>query len=267
MTQTSSPTRGRPTRLNTQTINRIAWAVQQGKSRQEIAAQVHVSPSTLQSWIRVGRQIRDHGGGATSGLGLLALRLVLEMENAERKRAAIAKTVPDAQLGANVPTRKRPVGRPALLNETLLEAVAPLCEAGQLWDAAKAAGVHKRSVLRWLARGREVHERGRATTEYERLCGILHARVHAARPGAAPVVLAQGEKDIPLPGPAPEPADVRPLAVGGVLPSGSAVDAVGKGSGPVEPVIVIGGARRGMLRRLLAAGFSLRPSRLVPYRS
>ncbi|MGW0757115.1 hypothetical protein ACWD1Y_11605 [Streptomyces sp. NPDC002814] len=205
MTNTSSPTRGRPTRLNTQTITRIAKAVQNGKTRPEVAAQLGVPLSTLQGWITMGRRLRDNGGGATGGLELLTLRLVLELENAERKRNAIAKILSDDELGETVPEGKAPIGRPALLTEAILEAVTPLCVEGRLREAAAAAEVDKRSVLRWLARGREVHANGGARTEYERLCGILHARVEAARPPvASPVILAApGAKDeqyVPLPG-------------------------------------------------------------------
>ncbi|MGA5411628.1 hypothetical protein ACPCSC_30775 [Streptomyces lavendulocolor] len=204
MMNTSLLTRGRPTLLNTQMITRIAKAVQQGKTRPEVAAQLGVSLSTLQGWITMGRRVRSNGGGSTSGLELLALRLVLELENAERKRDAVAKILSDDELGKTVPAGKAPIGRPALLTEVILEKVTPLCEEGRLREAAAAAGVDKRSVLRWLARGREVHASGGAKTEYERLCGILHARVEAARPPTtSPVVLAapgaQDEQYVPLP--------------------------------------------------------------------
>ncbi|MFD9248303.1 hypothetical protein [Streptomyces bottropensis] len=205
MTNTSSPTRGRPTRLSTQTIARISKAVQKGKTRPEVAALLGVPLSTLQGWITMGRRVRENGGGSTSGLELLTLRLVLELENAERKRNAIAKILSDDELGATVPEGKAPIGRPALLTEAILEAVTPLCVEGRLREAAAAGGVDKRSVLRWLARGREVHANGGAKTEYERLCGILHARVEAARPPlTSPVVpAAPGAKDeqhVPLSG-------------------------------------------------------------------
>ncbi|PRH76744.1 hypothetical protein C6N75_23970 [Streptomyces solincola] len=193
MTNTSLPTRGRPTRLTTQTITRIAKAVQKGKTRPEVAAQFDVPLSTLQGWITHGRRVRDNEGSATSGLDLLTLRLVLELENAERKRKAIDRIVSDEDLGKGVPAGKKPIGRPALLTEEILEAVTPLCEEGRLRDAAKAAGVDKRSVLRWLARGREVHANGTARTEYERLCGILHARVEAARPEVVVPVLSPAQ--------------------------------------------------------------------------
>lgn len=185
MTNTSLPTRGRPTRLNAQTITRIAKAVQNGKSRPEVAAQLRVPLSTLQGWITQGRRVRKNRGGATSGLELLTLRLVLELENAERKLKAMGRIVSTEALGRGVPVGKKPLGRPTLLTEAILEAVTPACVAGRFQEAAEAAGVDKRSVLRWLARGREVHANGTARTEYERLCGILHARVEAARPSVA----------------------------------------------------------------------------------
>lgn len=192
MTNTSLPTRGRPTHLNTQRITRIAKAVQRGSTRPEVAAQLGVPLSTLQGWITHGRRVRTSGDGAASGLDLLTLRLVLELENTERKRKAIDRIMSDEALGRDVPEGKKPLGRPALLTEAILAIVTPLCEEGRLVDAAEAAGVEKRSVSRWLARGREVHANGTARTEYERLCGILHARVEAAQPPVTVPEPAQG---------------------------------------------------------------------------
>ncbi|MFJ5142987.1 hypothetical protein [Streptomyces sp. NPDC088707] len=197
MTKTSKPTRGRPTRLDLPTINRIARSVQKGKTRSQIAEQIGVPLSTFQGWVRTGRRLRENGGGATTGKELLSLRLVLEMDTAERKRVAIAKIMSDDELGATVPVGQTPIGRPAVLSPQLLEAVSPLCAAGQLDAAAKTAGVDRRSVTRWLARGRRVHANGGARTEHERLCGILAGRVEAARPAGTTVVLAQGEASVP----------------------------------------------------------------------
>ncbi|MBV1940835.1 hypothetical protein KUF83_30335 [Streptomyces sp. BV286] len=200
------PTRGRPTRLHVQMINRIAKSVQEGKTRGEAAASVGVPLTTLQRWITLGRKMRENGGAST-GLELLSLRLVVALEVAERKRRAIDAIMSDEALGKNVPEGKAPIGRPALLNSARLEAVTRLCQEGRLQEAAEAAGVDKRSVLRWLARGRQVHAAGGATTEYERLCGILHARVETAQPLAVPPVLvpapqAQGGMSKPVPEPA-----------------------------------------------------------------
>jgi transposase len=165
-------------------ISRIAKAVQSGKTRAETAAHIGVPFSTLQGWITLGRRVR-RDGGAASGRELLALRLVGALESAERKRNAIDTIVSDQDLAKGVPAGKKPIGRPALLSEEILDKVTPLCVEGRLREAAAAAGVDKRSVLRWLARGREVHANGTASTEYERLCGILHARVEAAQPPVA----------------------------------------------------------------------------------
>lgn len=184
MTNSSSPTRGRPTLLNAQLINRIAKAVQSGKTRAETAAHVGVSYGTLQGWITAGRRVR-RDGGAVTGRELLALRLVMALESAEQKRDAMGVIVSDEDLAKGVPVGKKPTGRPALLTEAIVEKVTPLCVEGRVREAAAAVGVDRRSMLRWLARGREVHANGTAATEYERLCGILHARVEAARPPVA----------------------------------------------------------------------------------
>ncbi|MEV5666292.1 hypothetical protein [Streptomyces flaveolus] len=88
MTKSTLPTRGRPSILTTQMINRIAKAVQSGKTRDGQAAEVGVRVRTLYEWIALGRKIRDAGGGgASTGRDLMALRLVLAIESAERKAA------------------------------------------------------------------------------------------------------------------------------------------------------------------------------------
>ncbi|MGC4950965.1 hypothetical protein ACLQ2N_32835 [Streptomyces sp. DT224] len=189
MTKTGSPTLGRPTHLNAQKIARIAKAVQKGRTRAEAAAELGMPLTTLQRWITQGRRVRDADGAAATGLDLLTLRLVLELENAERKRRAVDRIMSEKDLGRDVAAEKKPLGRPALLTDDVVKAVAPLLAKGQLDEAAKAAGVDRRSVSRWLARGREVHADGRARTEYERRCGILYARVEAAQqPAPVPVL-------------------------------------------------------------------------------
>ncbi|MER6230946.1 helix-turn-helix domain-containing protein [[Kitasatospora] papulosa] len=242
MTNSSLPTRGRPSLLDVQMINRIARAVQAGKTRSETAAKVGVSFSTLQGWITRGRRVREQGG-ATDGRDLLALRLIEALEIAERKRDAIAAIVSDEDLGKGVPEGKKPLGRPALLTKALLEAVTPMCVEGRLRDAAEAAGVDKRSVLRWLARGREVHANGTARTEYERLCGILHARVEAGRPPVALPEVSPSAQGVPR---APSGAAITATAEG----MQELVAAIRKGATRVQAAEQIGISYRTFARWL-----------------
>ncbi|MEU0857489.1 hypothetical protein ABZ352_18900 [Streptomyces griseofuscus] len=181
---TSSPILGRPSLLTTKTINRIAKAVQAGKTREETAASAGVSLATLQRWISLGRRARAAGVVATDSRGLeqMALRLVVALEVADRKRRAIEAILSDEAIGKTVPADRKPLGRPTLLTTALVEEIAPLCAGGRISDAADVAGVDRRSVQRWLIRGQEVHAAGGARTQFERLCGTLYARVETARP-------------------------------------------------------------------------------------
>ncbi|RSS86994.1 hypothetical protein EF903_17940 [Streptomyces sp. WAC05292] len=198
MTNSSSQKRGRPTLLNRRIINQLAHAAQAGKTREEMAAHIGVSLSTLQGWITQGRKAREEvlaqGGRAVEPAAnwtalpveQRALHLVVALDVADRKRRAVDAILSDEQLERHVPKGRKPIGRPALLSPALVDAVVGPCAAGDLGTAATAAGVDRRSVQRWLTRGRTVHAAGRATTEYERLCGTLYARVEAASNGTAP---------------------------------------------------------------------------------
>ncbi|MFC8538043.1 hypothetical protein ACFUJY_29585 [Streptomyces sp. NPDC057249] len=200
MTKTGSLTVGCPTHLNAQKIARIAKAVQKGRTRAEAAAELGMPLGTLQRWITQGRRVRDADGAAATGLDLLTLRLVLELESAERKRRAVDRIMSDEDLGRDVAADKKPLGRPALLTDDVVNVVAPLVGKGRLDEAAKAAGVDRRSISRWLARGREVHADGRARTEYERRCGMLYARVEAAQQPEAVPALSPGQGGSTNPG-------------------------------------------------------------------
>ncbi|MFD0352946.1 hypothetical protein ACFVHW_04240 [Streptomyces sp. NPDC127110] len=193
MTNSSSPKRGRPTLLDRRIINRLAHAAQSGKTRAEMAAHVGVSLSTLQAWISMGRKAREEalaaGGGQSAPAGAagkaksleeLALLLVVALENAARKRQAVEVILSEEELDRSVAGAVKPIGRPPVLSPALVDAVVGLCAAGEPEKAAVAAGVDRRTVQRWLTRGRAVHVSGGAVTEYERLCGSLFARVEAA---------------------------------------------------------------------------------------
>ncbi|WP_330335642.1 hypothetical protein OHS33_39075 (plasmid) [Streptomyces sp. NBC_00536] len=207
MTNTSKK-RGRPTLLNRRIINQLAHAAQSGKTREEMAAHAGVAVRTLQTWIAQGRKAREQvlaqGGRATGPAGAqrqeqtvdqLALHLAVALDVADRKRRGINAILSGEELERGVPKGVKPIGRPAILTQSLVDAVAGPCAANRLDKAAAAAGVDRRSVQRWLTRGRNVHLSGGATTEYERLCGVLYARVEAA----------SGEAE-------PEPAEEAPAA-------------------------------------------------------
>lgn len=91
MTNSSSPARGRPSVLTPRLINRIERAVQAGKTRQETAEHVGVALSSLQRWLALGRKARANGVRVTGDRTLeqMALRLVLALDNGERKRQVL----------------------------------------------------------------------------------------------------------------------------------------------------------------------------------
>ncbi|WP_030372420.1 hypothetical protein [Streptomyces rimosus] len=241
MTNSSSRGRGRPTLLTPQLIARLAKAVQSGKTRAEAADEVGVSLSALQKWITVGRRARSAGVmPVTKRNGeQLALRLVHALEVAERKNRAITAILSPAELRPTLPSTYKPIGRPALLTETVLDAVAPLVAAGKIGEAGRAAGVDRRSVQRWLVRGAEVHATGSARTEYERLCGLLYARAHAPVEGQG----SASAEETPT-APAPEESE-RPAA-----PDGPAR--------AVPDIVVSTKPRRRLLGGLISSRFGLR---------
>ncbi|MEU7228861.1 hypothetical protein [Streptomyces chrestomyceticus] len=240
MTNSSSRGTGRPLLLTPQMITRLAKAVQDGKTRAEAAAAAGVSLWTLQGWITVGRRARAAGvvPGRQQTTEQLALRLVHALEVAERKRRCITKILTPAELRPTQHRTGKPIGRPAMLTETVLDSVTTLVAAGKINEAGETAGVDRRSVHRWLTRGAEVHAAGRARTEYERLCGLLYARTQA--PAAAK---------------ATEPADAS-KAPEKLPPPGDPV--------PAEPVIVISREpRRRFISSLISSRFGLRRAHRV----
>ncbi|MER5482575.1 helix-turn-helix domain-containing protein [Streptomyces sp. NPDC002812] len=192
MTNSTSQKRGRPTLLNRKVINQLVQAAQSGKNRSEMAAHVGVSVNTLQGWINQGRRTQKallaegraiapvvaRQSGKT--VEELTLELVFAFEVANRKRRKISVVLADDEVERHVIKDAKPLGRPSLLTGELVDAVTGPCAAGDVDQAAAVAGVDRRSILRWLERGRTVHLAGGATTEYERLCATLYASVKAA---------------------------------------------------------------------------------------
>lgn len=113
----------------------------------------------MQRWITLGSRARAAGIVATDDRTLeqRALRLVVALEVAERKRRAIEAIQPVSDAAADAFTGKKPIGRPAVFSAALLEAVAPLCAENKL-DVAGAR--HRRCCAEWPGR-RGVLEPGR----------------------------------------------------------------------------------------------------------
>ncbi|MFD4933351.1 hypothetical protein [Streptomyces virginiae] len=192
MTNSSTQKRGRPTLLSRKVIKEVAAAVEAGKTREETAAHVGVSLSTMQSWITQGRRVQKavlvRGQGVApvvarqkgETLDELTLELVFAIDIVNGKTRAVRSILSPAELERDVPKDGKPNGRPAVLTAAMVDAIAGLCAADDLDAAAAAAGVDRRSVRRWLTRGRDVHLAGGAISEHERLCGTLYARVEGA---------------------------------------------------------------------------------------
>lgn len=233
MTNSSSRGQGRPTLLTPQMISDLSKAVQDGKSRAQAADAVGISQTTLQRWINAGRRARGAGVMPLTKRTpeQLALRLVHALEVADLKNRAIEAIMTPAELQPTAPTDYKPIGRPALLTDEVLDKIVPLVAAGKMSEAGRAAGVDRRSVQRWVERGVQVHALGSARTEYERLCGLLYARTRHEQPTVEP--------DTELAAVEPE----KPAAPSGL---------------PAGVIVISPEPRRGFLNALISSRFGLR---------
>ncbi|MFB8025947.1 MULTISPECIES: hypothetical protein [unclassified Streptomyces] len=249
MTKTSTPTVGRPTLLTPHMIQLIERAARAGKTRPQIAARAGVSLNTLQRWITHGRRAVSDGVQDTGERTFeqLTVRLVKSLRAVKDDSRLHGPLVPGESLARNVPLDRKPLGRPTLLTSAAVEELAGPCAAGDFEEAARLAGADVRTVHRWLSRGHKVHAAGGATTEYELLCGRLHARAAEVRAAGA-VPARSTEKAASDTGRTTEKGGEQPARV--VL----AIDPVRRGE---EPVIVIG-RRRGSLLERLVGGYSRR---------
>ncbi|MET8270709.1 hypothetical protein [Streptomyces sp. NPDC005096] len=119
MTETKPlPVRGRPTLLTANLIKSIADAVEEGKTRREVAAAAGVSYASLRRWLSDGRRLRDAGADRSKlrGHEWLCLRLVRTVEAAEERREK-ARAKQEDVLTVAAPAELQPepvieIGRP-----------------------------------------------------------------------------------------------------------------------------------------------------------
>ncbi|WP_433860213.1 hypothetical protein [Streptomyces kronopolitis] len=96
MTNTPSPTRGRPSKLTPELVDSLVQAVEANLSRAQAAASAGISAGTFARWLTTGRKVLDAGCGTTEfEVRCATLRLRVGVADEARKGSGEPATAPD----------------------------------------------------------------------------------------------------------------------------------------------------------------------------
>ncbi|MET7498054.1 hypothetical protein ABZV61_41790 [Streptomyces sp900116325] len=132
MTNTPSPTRGRPSKLTPALVDSLAQAVKAGMNRADAAEYAGISAGTFARWLTLGRKVLDAGEGSNEfEVRCASLRLRVGMADENRKASSEPAADPDKIAPGAVTARPLPAGTITSPTADLSSVMQPVITIGK----------------------------------------------------------------------------------------------------------------------------------------
>ncbi|MFB6505537.1 hypothetical protein ACFC07_22400 [Streptomyces sp. NPDC056099] len=152
MTNTTSPTRGRPSKLTPELVDSLVQAVEANMNRADAAEYAGISAGTFARWLTLGRKVLDAGGGTSEfEVRCATLRLRVGAADEARKGGGEPAAAPDKIPAGVVKAVPLPAG--AITTATVGQKNVNSDPAPERFTAAIVVGKPRRRSLISRVRG------------------------------------------------------------------------------------------------------------------